>query len=245
MVRSKSQQRRNATPLRPWITTSALGLVAAAGIHLGVAADHGRQAVTAGGFFVAAALLQLLLAAAISMRPSPAVFRATIAANGVLVVLWAAARVAVVPLSGHGGPEAVRVVDGAALLAELAAMAGAFLLLRAAAANAHAGRPRRPRRVLSPALAVAAAAVLGLSIPAAAAASADSDHHEDPAHRAGDDFEATEHEHSGKDEEHSDIGAAHSEQADALLRSLISSFERDGVCASGEPRTSPDCQPGG
>ena len=239
------RQRKDAKRLKWWITTSALGLVAAAGIHLGVAADHGRDAVAAGAFFVGAALLQLLLAAAMTVRPSPRVFLGTIAANAVLVAVWAAARVAVVPLSGHSGPEATGAVDSVAVLAEVAAMAGAVILLRAAAAETRARPSRRPRRVLSPALAVAAAAVLGVSVPAAAAASGGGDHHEVPSNSGAHEGDGTEHPHSGTGQEHDDPDAAHAEEADALLRSLIAGFERDGVCASGEPPTSPDCQSGG
>ena len=241
------RQRRKSVKRPTWsITTSVLGLVAAAGVHLGVAADHGREAIAAGAFFVGAALLQLLLAAAISMRPSRPVFLATIAANTVLVAVWAAARVAVVPLSGHRGPEAVGVVDGFAVLAEVAAMGAALILLRTGPADARAGSSARRRRVLSPALAVAAAAVLGVSAAGAAAASGSRDHHESPLTNGGvHDLDGGGHSHSGTGREDDDIGAAHAEQAEELLRSLIAGFERDGLCASGEPRTSPDCQPGG
>lgn len=220
-----------------------LALVAAAGLHLGVAADHGREAASAGAFFVGAAVLQLVLAAAMALRPSARVFRATIGANAVLIFIWAAARLTVVPLSGHSGPEAVGVFDGIAVLAEIAATAAALILLRAPA-HARSGSNRPARRILSPALAVAAAGILSVSIFATAAVSGGDDHHEDGGNGDVDHADGSEHEHSGTSGEHDD-DATHAQQAEELVTSLMEGFARDGVCARGEPPTWPDCQPGG
>ena len=226
----RTRRRRKGGQARRQAATLAVVLVAAGGIHLGVAPDHGRRAAAAGAFFVVAAAAQLVLAGVVAARPRRSALGAVVALNALLIVVWGVSRLAQMPLSGHNAPEPVTIVDGVAVLLEAAAIAAAVLLLRAPLLLGRPSRARPPRHAFSPALALVLVAVLGVTAPAAGALTASSDD------RAG--------HHSPADAPHarSEPDGAHAEGAEDLLRTLISAFERDGVCGPSEPSTTEDCR---
>jgi diguanylate cyclase (GGDEF)-like protein/PAS domain S-box-containing protein len=114
-------------------STSLLGggSLAAGLVHAGICPAHFREATLLGVFFLVVSTLQLVWAAMVVTRPSRRLLFAGAAGNAAVVGVWALSRTAGVP----GGPtpwrpEAVGVLDGLALVAEVAVLVGATLLAR-------------------------------------------------------------------------------------------------------------------
>jgi hypothetical protein len=72
-------------------TVVVVGLTLAAGIHLGVAAQH-RDAAVHGLFFLLVGIGQLILAILLRRRPSSRLLVGAIASGAALTVIWAATR---------------------------------------------------------------------------------------------------------------------------------------------------------
>ena len=127
--------------------------------HAAAAADHAGQD-TAVVLFVLAAAAQVVIGAALLVRPWRRVLLAAVGVDAGAAVAWMLSRTAGLPLvDGLGGREAVGAGDAATTVAELVAVAAALLVLRAPAVG---------RRRLPPALVLAVVpALVVLAVPPA------------------------------------------------------------------------------
>jgi len=108
----------------------AIGLVAAATVHLFVMPAHFAQSALYGSFFLGAAALQLGGAALVLGRPSRAVIDAASAACALIVAIWVVSRLVGVPVGpDHGATEPIGVLDVLATASECLAL-GAGLVAR-------------------------------------------------------------------------------------------------------------------
>lgn len=98
----------------------ALLLAVAAAIHLVLTPEHFREHVAYGLFFLGASVVQLALAFALILRPSPLVFRAGILSSLVLIATWLATRAIAPPFSDAA--EEVTLMGVLAKALELAAL---------------------------------------------------------------------------------------------------------------------------
>lgn len=119
-LRKASRRRLDPTGNAP-----ALALAVAAGLHLAAVPDHAGQGSAVAGFFLATAVLQLAAAWLVALARLGVKARLGIAAgNLALIALWTWSRVAGLPFGTHPGPEAVSLLDGLAVAAEIIAVAG-------------------------------------------------------------------------------------------------------------------------
>jgi hypothetical protein len=125
--------------------------------HAMAATDHAGQE-TGVLLFVAAAVAQVVLGAAVLLRPSRGVLLGAVAVDLAAAVAWAASRTAGLPaVWGLGGRETVGAADAVTTVAELVAMVAAVVALR----SPIAGRTR-----LSPVLLLAVVPLLvGMAAP--------------------------------------------------------------------------------
>lgn len=114
--------------LDPAGNAPAIALAVAAGLHLAALPDHAGQGLAVTGFFLAAAAFQLTAAWVIALGSVGVKARQGIATGSLaLIALWAWSRVAGLPVGTHEGPEAVSLLDGLAVAAEIIAVAGLCL----------------------------------------------------------------------------------------------------------------------
>jgi hypothetical protein len=155
---------------------AALGLRLAAGlfivgpalIHIAVVPQHLATYVPYGIFLLAVGLAQLVLAAAVLLRPSPPLLIGGAAAMLAVVAVWIFSRTTGMPV----GPSAwyrepIRLTDLLTSLMELVAV----VLLLVADARLESRRPFRPLRT-APGLAVTLVASAGLTLAALAGVTA-------------------------------------------------------------------------
>jgi hypothetical protein len=146
-------------PARSTTASAVAGvLTLAAGLaHAMAAIDHAGHE-TGVLVFVLAAAAQVVLGAAVLLRPSRAVLLAAAAVDVAAAVAWTVSRTAgLPPVWGLGGREAVGAADAVTTVAELAAMVTAVVALRSPAV----GRTR-----LSPVLVLAVVPLLvGMAAP--------------------------------------------------------------------------------
>ena len=116
---------------RRWVTVGASGLAAAGLLHLGLAPEHFEVATSYGAFFVAAAVAELAVAAALAATARPQVALTGAAVAGFLIVVYLVFRVVAPPGADH--PEAVELVG----LLTQASQAAAVV------AGVQVSRPRR------------------------------------------------------------------------------------------------------
>jgi hypothetical protein len=128
--------------------------------------SHLEEGVAIGAFFAVTAIAQLAAAVAVHRGVGPWL-RALIAVVNVgVVVVWLISRTVGLALGGHdAAPEPVALLDTLSVVAELAAVAGLYLLGSATL---------RPRRRLAglPALVLVALLAAGAGLPLAPAADA-------------------------------------------------------------------------
>lgn len=109
------------------LTLAALGLLAAAGVHVTVMPEHFRESWLYGAFFLGTASAQVAAAALIWLRPTRWRLRAIGGASVGVVALWAWTRVVGVPLGpGAGATESIGALDVVASAAELVTALGCF-----------------------------------------------------------------------------------------------------------------------
>jgi hypothetical protein len=107
------------------------GLLAGSGaIHVAMAPSHLAESAIEGAGFVAAAWLQLLLAAVVLVRPTRRALAAVVVTGAALVAVWGVSRVAGLPVGAHAGhAESVSLVDGACVALEVVAVLVAAAIL--------------------------------------------------------------------------------------------------------------------
>jgi hypothetical protein len=129
--------RAGSRPITAWVSAA---LIAAAGlIHLVLTPEHFREQTLYGVFFLAAALVQLMLAAVLLLRPTPWVFRVGALSSAGLIGAWLATRAVAPPFSSL--PERVTLAGVLATGVELAALILLAALLPVGNGEA-AGPPR-------------------------------------------------------------------------------------------------------
>ena len=147
-------------PVRPHLAPAVAGaLTLGAGLaHAGAVADHAGDDVAA-VLFVLAAVAQVVLGAAVLLRPSPRALLGAAAVDAAAAVAWTVSRTAgLPPVLGLGGREAVGAGDLATTVAELVAVVAVAVALR--------GVPILGRRRLSPVLLLALVpALVGMAAP--------------------------------------------------------------------------------
>lgn len=102
-------------------SVAAMALVIAAVAHAVAVVDH-RDSLAAAPFFVGAALLQLASAFAYLRTPSYRLRVLITGTTSLLLGLWAASRTVGVPIGHSHGPEALAILDGVAVAAEVVAL---------------------------------------------------------------------------------------------------------------------------
>jgi hypothetical protein len=115
-----------------WCTPLAIASVNAALPHAAVTADHYRESIWYGCFFLTAAAGQLAFAGAVLIRPSRAIVRLAITGSVLIIGLWLFTRTVSVPIGpGRGETESVGLPDAIATLAEAGTAILGSLALRA------------------------------------------------------------------------------------------------------------------
>ncbi|MDY6996636.1 MAG: hypothetical protein SW019_08575 [Actinomycetota bacterium] len=105
---------------------AALASLGAAVIHVAVVPAHWHEWVPAGLFFVGVAVFQLIWAAAVLIRGTPAVLAAGILLNAGAIAMWVLSRTAGAPFGPHAGePELIQAADLCALLLQIYVVMGA------------------------------------------------------------------------------------------------------------------------
>lgn len=147
---------------------AAMFLLGPAAIHFAVAPEHVRAYPPYGLFFILIAVLQVGLAAAVVLRPSPSILLGGAAFSLLVIAVWLVSRTAGLPISPTPGiPEPIGLPDFAATFMEWIAVV--LLLI----ADARLDR-RPPFRVVRTALALAPVAAVSLLLTVAAVAAAGS-----------------------------------------------------------------------
>lgn len=139
-----------------WV--AALALVIAAAAHAVAVADH-RDSLTAAAFFVGAVLVQLGTALAYVCRPGHRVRLVIAGTTSLLLGIWAASRTVGIAIGHSHGPEALAIVDGVAVVAEVVALV-------AVTAASRIGRWRQLSLAVVVSMAIAGAASVAASRPA-------------------------------------------------------------------------------
>lgn len=103
-------------------------LAVASAIHLVVVPAHLHEGRAVPVFFAAAAAAQGFLALRVARKPSRALALTAIVLNVGLIALWSVSRTVGIPIAG-GHVEAVRMLDVAAVVSEVAAVAATAWLL--------------------------------------------------------------------------------------------------------------------
>ena len=135
---------------------AAMFLVGPAAIHFAVTPEHLRAYPPYGLFFILVALLQVGVAAAVLVRPSPSILLGGAAFSLLVIAVWLVSRTAGLPISPTPGiPEPIDLPD---LLSTLMEWIAVVLLLIADARLAR----RRPLRVVPISLGLAPVAVISL-----------------------------------------------------------------------------------
>jgi hypothetical protein len=128
----------------PHLRVAAVGLLAAAAIHAVVIPEHFGEGLLFGLFFVALALVQLVLAVLMTYRPDHQMVRNVAVGSAWVVVLWIVSRTSGIPLGPEQWqPESIGSLDAAATAAELITLVGCVMQLRMSS-----GRRRSPARRL-------------------------------------------------------------------------------------------------
>jgi hypothetical protein len=142
-------RRGSASPHEPLIARSpglrvaAGGLVAAAGIHAIVIAEHFRESNVFGLFFSVLAATQLGLAVIIARHPDVRIVRYVAVGSAAVVGLWLVSRTSGLPIGPEPWtPEAFGSLDLAATAAELFTLAGCAMQVWTASGHR---RPLGPR----------------------------------------------------------------------------------------------------
>ena len=135
----KSGARQSPANLRHRPLLVAAGaLVCAALIHVWVAPEHFREAVLYGAFFACLSVAQLSAAWFVAAGRSRTVVAAVALGSAAVICLWLVTRVVAIPLGPDAGAtESFGVLDVAASVLELVAVAGCLAALRPS--------PRRPK----------------------------------------------------------------------------------------------------
>jgi hypothetical protein len=175
-----------------------------------MAPSHLGESAVEGAGFVASAWAQLLLAAAVVLRPTRRTLLATAALNTALIAVWAVSRTAGLPFGAHSGhAESVTIVDGACV-----ALEAVTVVLALALAGRVLPGVLRGRRFA--ALAGLAAVVLAVG----AVSSPDARDHAGGAHGehgAGDDHAAGGHgDEAMAGDDHGGAAGHHGEEGDDL-----------------------------
>jgi hypothetical protein len=140
-ARAESPQTTAGRPML--LPLVALSSIAAAGVHFVVMPEHFEEATLYGTFFLVAATSQLVYAAYVLLRPSPAVLGAGALGNLAIVALWLVTRLVGIPLGpAAGSTESFGGLDVLAAVFELTTAVAAFALIR---------KPRWPRNLMNPA----------------------------------------------------------------------------------------------
>jgi hypothetical protein len=148
---------------------------------MAMAPSHLGESAVEGWGFVVSAWLQLLLAAAVLLRPSRRVALGVVATSAALIAAWAISRTAGLPFGAHAGhPESVSIVDGACVALEVVALIVAAAALRGSGPVRTALRPPLAIAGVVGAVVLTTGAVVSPSARDHAAAS-----HGDHAHPAG------------------------------------------------------------
>lgn len=108
---------------RLWLVVAAGGSVLAGAVHLVLTPEHSAERAAYGAFFLVAAVLGLLAAAAIAAGHAQAGLASGAALSAFLAVVWALFRVVAPP--GGPGPEPVTVAGVITVTAELAVLSAA------------------------------------------------------------------------------------------------------------------------
>ncbi len=124
---------------RPLLPVALAGLSASAGIvHASVVAEHFRQSVAFGLFFVLLAAFQLGWALATLMRPRRALYWAGAAVNAAVILVWTVSRTTALPIGlGSGAPEPIGDADVFATVVEVVVAGTALALLRPIGERVH------------------------------------------------------------------------------------------------------------
>jgi len=121
---------RTFTPAREAVVLLAACSAAASAIHASVCAEHFKEAVAFGVFFVIAATLQAAWALLVIQRPTRRVLIAAAVGNTAVIMLWLLTRTTGLPIGPETWrPETITTPDVLTTLAELAIVAGAIHLL--------------------------------------------------------------------------------------------------------------------
>jgi hypothetical protein len=150
LARSRSTAETLLLPLA--VVSSA----AAAGVHAAVGPAHLREQTLFGAFFAGSALLQILWAALVVLRPTRTVFLAGVVGNLAVLGLWVLTRTAGLPFGLMPTPEAVGPWD-------LTCAAWEVVVVTTGVALLHSGEPR-PRLLAWTGWSVAARSWAALSV---------------------------------------------------------------------------------
>lgn len=140
---------------------AALFLLGPAAIHFAVAPEHLRAHALHGLFFILVGLLQVAIAAAVVLRPSPPVLLGGAGFSLLVIAIWLISRTLGLPIGAPGIPEPIGLADLLTTLMEW--MAVVLLLI----ADAHLGS-RRPLRSVRLAIGLSPAAAVSLLFTLAA-----------------------------------------------------------------------------
>lgn len=129
----------------PLLSSAALLMAVAAGIHVAVIQEHAQEWLAAAWFFGFLAALELLLAFLILARPGALVAYAAICVNAGTVALWVVSRSTGLPIGPTPGvPEPLGLPDIASSLAEALVVVALVVWLGRPDAPWHPFRPARP-----------------------------------------------------------------------------------------------------
>ena len=116
---SESEARPDRGDPSPWSLAGtdqwflAALLVGAGAIHIAMTPSHLGESAVEGAGFLTAAWVQLLLGAAVMLRPSRRLLAAVAGSSLVLIAAWVVSRTAGLPFGAHAGhAESVSIVDG-------------------------------------------------------------------------------------------------------------------------------------